>query len=42
MLWLLVSLIVVVARDIQSETRFYAADGHAAPIRPRFAARALT
>ena len=42
MLWLLVSLIVVVARDIQSETRFYAAGGHAAPIRPRFAASALT
>jgi len=42
MLWLLVSLIVVVARDIQSETRFYPAGGHAAPIRPRFAASALT
>ena len=41
-LWLFVSLIVVIARDIQAETRFYLAGGHAAPIRPRFAARALT
>jgi O-Antigen ligase len=41
-LWLFVSLIVVIARDIQAETRFYPAGGHAAPIRPRFAARPLT
>jgi hypothetical protein len=43
MLWLLVSLIVVVARyDTRAETQSYPASGHAAPIRPRFAARPLT
>jgi hypothetical protein len=41
MLWLLVSLIVVIARENQAETRSSPAGGHAASSRPRFAARPL-
>ena len=42
MLWLFASLIVVVARYNQAETRSSPAGGHAAPIRQRFVARPLT
>jgi O-antigen ligase len=42
MLWLFVSLIVVVARNIQADAHSYPAGGHAALVRPRFAARPLT